>query len=345
MLDVDSVGFQWTPLNYKLGSFRNCFQSKQTNSVSHTGLRNVVCLSRPLKELQLPRSVRLVACDVDGTILNSLNDVPPANVQAIKKVMNLGIPFVLATGKARKGALNSVLELKPDLMKHGMGVFLQGLFVTSRDGKICHETVLDTEIAFKVCELGKELGISLVGYERDRILCEQRNQETDKVIPYHEPTPEPIGSWKEALFNQNTKLNKMMFMAPPGHLDRVRSYIEKVLGKCCHITQAVPGMLEALPFGASKGEGLKRLLRSLDIDPLEVIAIGDGENDIEMFHYVGHSVAVANASPAVKAAAKHVTKNSNNNAAVAEALETLVLNNPYLNIQQGRKTQRVESTG
>lgn len=169
-------------------------------------------------------------------------------------------------------------------MKHGMGVFLQGLFVTTKDGKICHEKVLDTEVALKVCELGKELGISLVGYERDRIVCEERNEETDKVIPYHEPTPEPIGSWKKAL--QKIKLNKIMFMAPPSHIDKVRPYIEEVVGKYCHVTQAVPGMLEVLPFGASKGEGLLRLLSSLDMSPKDVIAIGDGENDVEMFRYV-----------------------------------------------------------
>ncbi|GJD12122.1 Putative phosphatase [Galdieria sulphuraria] len=343
MTGVDSIGFQFTTI-HKLGSTKHWFQQKQTNTVNKSGLRNVLCLSKALKELQLPRRVQLVACDVDGTILNSWNEVPAANIEAIKKVMNSGIPFVLATGKARKGALNSVLEIKSDLSRHGMGVFLQGLFVTSKDGKICHEMVLDTEVALKVCELGRELGISLVGYERDRIVCETRNEETDKVIPYHEPTPESIGPWKEALFNQKTKLNKMMFMAPPLQIDQVRPYIAKVLGKCCHITQAVPGMLEVLPFGASKGEGLRRLLLSLNIDPSEVVAIGDGENDVEMFHYVVHSVAVANASPAVKAAAKHVTKRTNNNAAVAEALETLILNNPYLNSEQGRKTQTVKST-
>ncbi|KAK4523290.1 hypothetical protein GAYE_PCTG50G1183 [Galdieria yellowstonensis] len=268
---------------------------------------------------------------------------PPANVEAIRKVMKAGFPFILATGKARKGALDSVLELKEDLIKHGMGVFLQGLFVTSRDGKICHEKVLGNELALKVCELGKELGITVVGYERDRILCETRNEETDKVIPYHEPVPEAIGSWKEAIVNRGIKLNKMMFMAPPSQLDRIRPHIEQLLGNSCHITQAVPGMLEVLPFGASKGEGLVRLLKSLDVPPSEVIAIGDGENDIEMFRYVDHSVAVANASPRVKAAAKYVTKKTNNNAAVAEALETFILNNPYLKPEQEKKSKKVES--
>lgn len=59
--------------------------------------------------------------------------------------------------------------------------------------------------------------------------------------------------------------------------------------------------------------------------------------------YVAHSVAVANASPVVKAAAKYTTIRTNNDAAVAEALETLVLNNPYLNLDHRKKSQKAET--
>eukprot|EP00871_Galdieria_phlegrea_P005011 jgi/Galph1/5510/GphlegSOOS_G4192.1 len=337
MAACDSMGFQVVP------SLVNRRKTETFTFRYHYTIRNT---NWPLKiysaqsqettkkgEFQLPNRIKLIACDVDGTLLNHNNSLGKKTENTVRNVLQQGFPFILATGKARLGALNSVPPLKADLEKQGMGVFLQGLYVVSEGGRICYEKFLDKEIVRRIVQLSKELSVTLVGYHQDRIVCEERNAETDKVIPYHEPVPEPIGSWENLLAEGKATINKMMFMDKPERLDKIRPYIEGVLDEYCHITQAVPGMLEVLPLGASKGQGLLKLLQSLGIDPQDVMAIGDGENDVEMFKYVGCSVAMANAKSLVKEAAKHVTVRTNNEDGVAEALEKFVLRNPFLKRQ------------
>jgi hydroxymethylpyrimidine pyrophosphatase-like HAD family hydrolase len=93
-------------------------------------------------------------------------------------------------------------------------------------------------------------------------------------------------------------------------------------GRC---VQACPEMLEVLPLDANKGNGLQRLLHHLGILPSEVLAIGDAENDIEMIRNVGLGVAVGNALPQLKKVADVVLEETNDEAAVAAALERFVL--------------------
>ena len=83
-------------------------------------------------------------------------------------------------------------------------------------------------------------------------------------------------------------------------------------------------LLEALPPGSSKGAGLKWLLDDLGLDPAQVMAIGDGDNDIEMLQLVGLGVAMANATDALKQVADYVV-NSNEADGVAEAIERFIL--------------------
>lgn len=82
-------------------------------------------------------------------------------------------------------------------------------------------------------------------------------------------------------------------------------------------------MLEILPFGASKGEGVLKLLEHYNLDHKNTVAFGDGENDVEMLELVGLGIAVHNARDKLKAVAKALTL-SNNDDGVAHVLEMIV---------------------
>ena len=89
------------------------------------------------------------------------------------------------------------------------------------------------------------------------------------------------------------------------------------------VVQAVPQYIEAMPLGVSKGEGVGWLLNEMGVDPAAVMAIGDGENDLEMLQMVGLGVAMGNAHESVKAVAE-VVVGTNEAAGVAEAIEKFV---------------------
>lgn len=291
--------------------------------------------------------IKLIASDVDGTFLDTRNAAPARNIRAALAALERGVHFVLATGKSRAGALAALGELSTAWRRyaggvHGSapGVFLQGLVVYGFRGEVVYERTLDRRVARDLVALHRELGAgALVAYSGDRIVCEARNAHTDSLIPYHEPVPEALGSWASILAAPDATLHihKMIVIDSAQRIERLRPRVEALVGhwqdghgdhgerRRGTCVQAVPTMLEVLPPGASKGDGLRRLLRHVGVDPAHVLAIGDAENDVEMLRMAGTGVAVANALEVAKAAADYVLEASSSEAGVAEAIERFAL--------------------
>uniref|UniRef100_A0A7S2ZAW7 Uncharacterized protein n=1 Tax=Rhodosorus marinus TaxID=101924 RepID=A0A7S2ZAW7_9RHOD len=271
--------------------------------------------------------IEYVTCDVDGTLLNSKHNVDGAVANAVGRTLENGVKFVCATGKSRQGSLNSI---GPDLEKkireaYGgevPGVFLQGLIVYGLDGKIVHERLLSSDMAQKLADASREHGVTVVAYSADRILCEEEDDETRKLKPYKEPTPEPIGRWEDVI--GKLPIHKMMYLAPVADCERFRPVLEKIVGDEAKITQAMRDMIEVLPPNASKGYGVERFLESFNADPAKLLAIGDAENDLEMLKLAKYGIAMGNGFDSVKEVADDIVLD-NDNAGVAVALEKYVL--------------------
>lgn len=99
-----------------------------------------------------------------------------------------------------------------------------------------------------------------------------------------EPKAEEIGNWEEVVGKR--PLNKFIFMMEPSRIAEIRPMVEERIGKSGHLTQAVENMLEVLPPDASKGFGVQQLLNSINVQPEDVLAIGDAENVSRMHHGV-----------------------------------------------------------
>jgi hydroxymethylpyrimidine pyrophosphatase-like HAD family hydrolase len=119
-------------------------------------------------------------------------------------------------------------------------------------------------------------------------------------------------------------IHKLIFMAEQARIDEVRPAAQAAFGGRAALTAALGGMLEVLPLGASKGASVAWLLQRLGVSPGRCMALGDGENDVEMLRLAGLGVAVGNAGPAARAAAD-VVVGSNDEDGVAQAIERFVL--------------------
>ncbi len=261
--------------------------------------------------------IELIAVDLDGTLMTSQHDVSPRTAEALRRAMALGIKVVIATGKTRVSAEPTIQQLALETP----GVFLQGLVIYNADGSLHSEITLDEAIVDVMCSLAEAENHTLVAYCGRRILTAETNAYTDRLLPFHEPTPEAIGSLRH-IFGQ-VPINKLLFIDEPGRLRPLRARLEVELHGTASVVSALPDMLEALPLGASKGAGVKRLLDALDIDPAHMIAFGDAENDVEMLQMAGIGVAMGNASPEARRAAAYIT-GSNNEDGIADALEKFV---------------------
>ncbi|GBF87560.1 haloacid dehalogenase-like hydrolase [Raphidocelis subcapitata] len=255
--------------------------------------------------------IRIIASDCDGTLLNSRQLLTPGVEAAVLRAHEAGVPLIVATGKARGPWAPEVL---PRLGAPMPGVFLQGLLITDAQGRTMLSRCLEEEVLLACIRLARAARVTLTAYSDDRILCDATDAHTERLLFYKEPPPEALGDLERVV----------IFMAPQQRIDELRPEVEAAMEGRASITTAISGMLEVLPLGASKGAGVEWLLREMGRDPAHLMAIGDGENDIEMLQLAALGVAMGNAGPRVKAAADRVVA-SNDEDGVAEAIEAHVL--------------------
>jgi len=262
--------------------------------------------------------IRLVAIDLDGTLLTPEGTVTEQNARALRRAYEAGVSVILATGKSRASAQRIITGL--DLRMPG--VFTQGTTVYNAEGKLWQETTLAEETAAGVLRFAEERALAYLAYAGERLLMPEESRFRRQMQEqYHEPLPEIAGSLLPQL--DRLAINKLVVIDPVDD-GAARAALEELCNGTAHVTQAVPQFIEVLPAGASKGAGLQWLLAQMKVAPQEAMAIGDGENDIEMFELVGLGVAMANAHPRLKAVAGQVT-DSNVHSGVAQAIERFVL--------------------
>lgn len=266
------------------------------------------------------RTIRAVVIDVDGTLLTSQHTLSPRTEAALRAVMAQGVEVILATGKTR----NAGQWLIDKLGLKSPGIYLQGLYTVAADGTVLHQQTLAPGVARQVITYAEDRGFTLVAYSGMKILTRAASAEAEESTKkYHEPVPEPVGALQNIL--GELPIHKLMAVGDPRQITALRWQLGIQLGGAARLMQAgLPNMLEILPPGGSKAAALRLLLKDLKIDPADVLAIGDAENDIEMIELAGIGVAMGNAAANVKAAADHVTA-TNDEDGVALALETHVL--------------------
>lgn len=263
-------------------------------------------------------SIVLVAIDLDGTLLTPEGTLTARNAWAIGMACKAGLSVVLATGKSRA----SSSEIMEELGLQMPGVFTQGTTVYNAQGKIWQQTTMAQETAADVLHYAEERGFPYLAYVGERLLMPEESPFRRQMREqYHEPLPEIAGSLLPKV--GELAMNKIVVIDPDDD-GSARAALEEMCAGKAHVTQAVPQYIEVLPAGASKGAGLRWLLEQMAVEPAQVMAIGDGENDIEMLEMVGLGVAMANAHPRLKAAAD-VQTGDNENSGVADAIGRFVL--------------------
>lgn len=278
-----------------------------------------------MSEQRASGDIRLIAIDLDGTLLTPDGTLTARNEQAIRAACAAGVKVILATGKSRASARHIVDKL--DL--HMPGVFTQGTTVYDSDGELWHSTTIEPETAAGVLRYAEAHSLGYTAYAGERILMPFESEFRWTMFErFDEPLPEVVGSLIPHV--DRLAFNKIVVLDAndDGSTRRAlyEGFDERVAGSDggAHVTQAIAQLIEVLPAGASKGVGLQWLLEQMAIDPAQVMAIGDGENDIEMLALVGYGVAMANAHPRLKEKAIWETAD-NRDSGVALAIERFVL--------------------
>lgn len=280
--------------------------------------------------------IKLIVSDVDGTLLTSSHALTPRVAAAVAAAEAAGVPLLLATGKAPPPAAPWWAPVAAGLGGGPRpGVFLQGALLLDAAGRELYCATLHPDAVAVCAEVAAAVGgatlavyASDAGSGRHAVLATALDARTARLDAYGEPPCAAVADVAaEVGRGGGVRAHKVIFLHDdPAVLADAHGAVGALLGNDVSTTTALAGMLEVLPPSVDKGDGVLRMLGELGgVDPLSVLALGDGDNDAPLLALAGTGVAVGNAGRAARAAASAVLAETNDEDAVAVGIERYVL--------------------
>ncbi len=257
---------------------------------------------------------RVVAFDLDGTLLNSKGEILPSSIEAINSARERGAKVVLVTGRHHTAVNPYYHQLQLDTpIICCNGTYLYD--VANNSTPLANP--FTWQQARKVIDTAEQLGIHLLMYTRDQMTFTEYNPHMRKFSQWVERCPAevrpdlqqissfyaPLAAqqriWKFVISHPNrTLMESAVAQLPDDQFSCEWSWVDRV---------------DVANYGNSKGARLLELLKMWNIEPQQVIAFGDNHNDISMLSAVGLGVAMGNAEADVKAQAKLIATDNDQN--------------------------------
>lgn len=270
----------------------------------------------------------MIGLDLDGTLLNSEKKLSSYTKKVLERAIESGVAIVIATGRPLSGIpeeMRTFPEIKYALTANGARI------VEIETGRILCENLLDAERAEAVLDILRkhhaihEIFVDGVGYMNEDGLKNVYAYFKDPHMPeYLLDTRVPVKDVRATLWQMNSSVDKLqgIFLSESDR-EEAKAKLDKLSG--ITVTSALDNNLEINRSGTNKGLGLLRLGQLLGISREEIMACGDGGNDVEMLKEVGLAIAMENGIESVKEAADFVT-DTNDADGAAKAIERFVLN-------------------
>lgn len=265
-------------------------------------------------------AIKMVAIDLDDTLLDSHYRIAARCVEAIHRAREKGIFITLATGRMFQSALPYAGLLGIDLPL----ICYQGALVKSTfSGEVLYQRCIKAGLARELLKLLQEAGSDYHMYSLEAMYVSEMTPILKEQCRITKIEPILMESF-ETLLEKFEPVEIMALFGDEAERLKVQNQLIQRFGAQLHITPFKYNSLEIMDGQATKARALAGLAAQFHILQEEIMAIGDSYNDLPMIEWAGVGVAVANAHPMVKAKADYITA-SNDEQGVALALEKYVL--------------------
>lgn len=282
------------------------------------------------------RYMKLIAIDLDGTLLSSKIDISKENIEAVKLAQKQGHIVMICSGRAPEDIhkLLETIDIQcPIAGSNGTAVFIEDkklstVSISQEDAKKVKEILDQYEIPFKVYT---NSGIFIHSSWKQRVesLLQRAKSIPDELV-FHldKMREEPVDSDIQKRFEdfkgiENHKIQKFFVLTLlPEMKEQISEKMQAISG--ITVTSSGAGNLEIMDINGNKGNGIKVMAEHYNIPMEQTVAIGDNLNDIPMLQTAGLSIAMGNADPAVKELCDVVTL-TNDEHGVAHAIKKFVL--------------------
>ncbi|GLT14507.1 sugar-phosphatase [Vibrio algivorus] len=265
---------------------------------------------------------KLIAIDMDGTLLNSSGKISEHNKQAITQARQQGVHVVLASGRPLDGMRAALNELEMTQDSDYVISYNGSLVQTVASNTMIRQEILTGKEAKLLNNWAKRLNVFIHAFSLEQgLISPQSNPYTthESEINGITLTERPFET-----LNDGDPILKVMMVEEEGKLTQAIEQIPHELHQQFTIVRSSPFFLEFMNPTSDKGSGVQALAKHLGIQASEVMTLGDAGNDHHMLEYAGLGVAMGNATEATKKIADYVTE-TNENSGVALAIEKFVL--------------------
>ena len=291
--------------------------------------------------------IKLIASDMDGTLLNHNHKIPKENVKLINFAKKQGIEFVVATGRAYYEALPALNEenINCDVISFNGGI------VYDKNGNIISMTPMIPKDLYYTIEILKSFDISYQLYTKNTIYTTSIETDINAYIDLirsngYEPDEDHLRAEAQQKLDEGyiTEVDNIEFYLnekenPPIKVIGIANDISKLenatkllsANKNISVTSSGANNIEIMHKNATKGEALKEIAKIYGIELENIVAIGDNLNDQAMLDIVGYSVAMKNGNTILKEQAKYVTEKTNSEGGVADTIFKLIEQNNEIN--------------
>ena len=265
---------------------------------------------------------RMIVLDLDGTLTNRNKEITPRTKEALFELKQQGGIIVLASGRPTYGVMPLAKEL--ELHKSGGYIlsFNGGRIIDCKTGETVFAKELPVSSNSRIIRMAKDHGVNILTYENDLIVTPNAGDEyVEKEAAINKLEVKEVGDMEAYV---QFPVVKFLMLEEGDYLAMVEPRVKAALGRDYSVYRSEPYFLEILPKGIDKAASLERLLSRLGMSREEMIACGDGYNDLSMIRYAGLGVAMENAVLPVKTAADYITC-SNNHDGIACVVEKFML--------------------
>jgi hypothetical protein len=239
----------------------------------------------------------LLALDLDGTVLDSGRQLLAGIARSIASAQERGVQVVLCSGRM-------VCSVEPFWRQLGLDspiIGYNGAYVRHpATGEVVFYEPVPLDLTLEVVRLAKTRGLHINTYIGDELWVAARNEYVRRYETNYGVQAKVVGDLERAVSQPSTKL---LLVVEPPDIDRIAQELAERYQGRLFVTQSEDIHVELLNPRANKGAALEAVSKRLGLQARDVVAVGDGINDIEMIRWAGAGVAVAQAKPQLQAEA------------------------------------------
>ena len=257
--------------------------------------------------------LKIVFSDVDGTLLDSRQEITPRTLRALKLLQKKEIPFVIISARSPSG-------IEPIVRKYGLRcsiVSYSGSLILNEERQIIYHRGMSRAEAAKILNFTAQQHFDMAwgAYSFDQWVTPDR---TDPRIEREERIVKATAQQGVIADMIADEVHKLLFICAPAWTDTIEATLKAQFPQY-EIVKSSNALLEIMPGGTTKGEAVKRICALRDISPKDAVAFGDNYNDVEMLELVGHGYLMSNAPELLK---KHLPRHTTDrdHDGIAEAL-------------------------